>query len=153
MVSFGGSSVTRYTGNSMPMLFFLEAVFRTYVMLLPFKTSLSIQLKVDKMMLKTTFKHGNDYLEQWFSTFLKVQPFNTVPHVVMTPNHQIISVLLHKYNFATIMNCYIDIWYVGYLIYDPKRVATHRLRITDLETPLWVVQPFRVGSSSPRANK
>jgi hypothetical protein len=30
-------------------------------------------------------------LEQWFFTFLKLQPFNTVPHVV-TPNHKIISV-------------------------------------------------------------
>ena len=29
-------------------------------------------------------------LQQWFSTFLMMRPFNTVPHVVATPNHQII---------------------------------------------------------------
>jgi hypothetical protein len=28
-------------------------------------------------------------LEQWFSTFLMLQPFNTVPHAVMTPNGNI----------------------------------------------------------------
>ena len=31
-------------------------------------------------------------LEQWFSTFLMLWPFNTVPHVVVTPNHKIIFV-------------------------------------------------------------
>jgi hypothetical protein len=30
-------------------------------------------------------------LEQWFSTFLMQQPFNT-PHVVVTPNHKIIFI-------------------------------------------------------------
>ncbi|KAL8174881.1 UNVERIFIED_CONTAM: hypothetical protein K2H54_004607 [Gekko kuhli] len=29
-------------------------------------------------------------LRQWFSTFLMPRPFNTVPHVVVTPNHKII---------------------------------------------------------------
>jgi hypothetical protein len=29
------------------------------------------------------------HLEQWFPT-LKLQPFNTVPHVVLTPKHKII---------------------------------------------------------------
>ena len=31
---------------------------------------------------------------EWFSTFLLLKPFNTVPHVVVTPNHNIISVPL-----------------------------------------------------------
>jgi hypothetical protein len=33
-------------------------------------------------------------LEQWFSTFLMLQPFNIVPHGVLTtlPNHKIIFV-------------------------------------------------------------
>jgi len=44
-------------------------------------------------------------LEQWFSTFLMLQSFNIITHVVVTPNHEIISLLLHKYNFATAMNC------------------------------------------------
>jgi hypothetical protein len=29
-------------------------------------------------------------LNQWFSAFLMLQPFNTVPHVVVTPNQKII---------------------------------------------------------------
>ena len=29
-------------------------------------------------------------LDQWFSTFLMVHPFNTVPHVVVAPKHKII---------------------------------------------------------------
>jgi hypothetical protein len=35
-------------------------------------------------------------LNQWFSTFLVLQPFNTVPHVVVTRphNHTILNVLL-----------------------------------------------------------
>ena len=43
-------------------------------------------------------------VEQWFSTFLMLRPFNTVPHVVVTSNHKIISLLLHNCNFATVMN-------------------------------------------------
>lgn len=31
-------------------------------------------------------------LEQWFSTFLVLQPLNTVPHVVVTHNHKIVFV-------------------------------------------------------------
>ena len=31
-----------------------------------------------------------------FSAFLMLRPFNTVPHVVMTPKHNIISLLLHS---------------------------------------------------------
>ncbi len=31
-------------------------------------------------------------VDQWFSTFLMPRPFNTVPHVVVTPNHKIIFV-------------------------------------------------------------
>jgi hypothetical protein len=30
---------------------------------------------------------------------------------VVTPNHDIISLLLHNCNFATVMNCIISIWY------------------------------------------
>lgn len=33
------------------------------------------------------------YLEQWFSSFLMLQPFSAAPHdVVVTPNHKIILV-------------------------------------------------------------
>lgn len=33
-----------------------------------------------------------------------LQPFNTLLHVVMTPNHEIISMQLHDCNSVTIMN-------------------------------------------------
>jgi hypothetical protein len=31
-------------------------------------------------------------LGQWFSTFLMLQTINTVPHVVMTPDHKFFSI-------------------------------------------------------------
>jgi hypothetical protein len=63
-----------------------------------------------------------------FLAFLMLWPFNTVPHVVVTPNHDIIWLLLHNCNFSTIMNHNINIWYVGYIIGNSKGVMTHRLR-------------------------
>jgi hypothetical protein len=39
---------------------------------------------------------------KWFSTFLMLRPFNTVPPVVVTPTHKITSLLLYNYNFATV---------------------------------------------------
>ena len=50
-------------------------------------------------------------LTQWSSTFLMQRPFNTVPYVLVTPppNHNIISLLLHNYNFVTLTNCNVDI--------------------------------------------
>ena len=67
-----------------------------------------------------------------------LQPFNTVPHVVVTPNHKIILSLLHKCNlgyvdytsvYNTVMNCDAkipDMW-------SSLEVATQRLRSTDLD--------------------
>lgn len=43
-------------------------------------------------------------LGQQSSAFLVPPPFPTVPHVVGTPNHRIISLLLHNYNFTTVRN-------------------------------------------------
>lgn len=46
-------------------------------------------------------------LKQRFPSFLMLQPFlmrNTVSHVVMTPNNNITSLLLHNCSFATVMN-------------------------------------------------
>jgi hypothetical protein len=50
-------------------------------------------------------------LEQWFSTFLVLQLFNTVPHAVVTlPTHRkIILLLLHNCNFASVMNHNVNI--------------------------------------------
>ena len=47
------------------------------------------------------------------------QPFNTVPHAVLTHNDEIISLLLHNCDFATVMNPNVNIIrYARYLICD-----------------------------------
>lgn len=53
---------------------------------------------VDIFMLRT-------HLWQWFPTFLMLQPFNTVPNVVLTLNHKVISLLPHNCDFTTLVNC------------------------------------------------
>jgi hypothetical protein len=58
-------------------------------------------------------------LDQCFPTFLALGPFNTVPHVVVTPSHNIILLLLHNCNFATVVNLN--------LICDPTGV--HELQV------------------------
>jgi hypothetical protein len=30
--------------------------------------------------------------KQWFSTFLRLHPFNAAPHAVVTPNHEVIFI-------------------------------------------------------------
>jgi hypothetical protein len=53
---------------------------------------LSIMLKA---LWETSHQSITVTLKQWFSTSLVLQPFNTVPHVVVTtlpPNHKIIFV-------------------------------------------------------------
>ena len=60
-------------------------------------------------------------LQQWFSTFL--MPFNTIPHVV-TSSHKIISLLLHNYNFATVINCNVNICHA-----TSVGIVIHRLRM------------------------
>lgn len=50
---------------------------------------------------------------QWSSPFLKLLPFNTLSHVVLTPDHKMISLLLQDYSFATVMKCNVNVWYVG----------------------------------------
>jgi len=42
-------------------------------------------------------------------TFLMWGPFNTVPHVVVTHNQNIISLLLHNFNFGTVVNHNVNI--------------------------------------------
>lgn len=60
-------------------------------------------------------------LEQWFSTFIMLRPFNTAPHVVVIPKHKVISLLLHKSNFAIVMDHNVNIWYAGDLIMWPLK--------------------------------
>lgn len=81
------------------------------------------------------------HLKQWFSTFPVLWPFNTDSHVVVTPNHKMILLLLRR---ATVMNCnVITVFFNGLspLSKDDsttppstsRKVGTHRMRTTDLE--------------------
>lgn len=71
-------------------------------------------------------------LEEWFLTFLMMRLLNTVPHAVGTPNHKVVSWLLHNCKF-NVMNCYINILHAGYLMCSPhKGITTYRLRATVL---------------------
>jgi hypothetical protein len=47
--------------------------------------------------------------EQWFLAFPMLRLFNTVPQVVVTPNHKIISLLPHNCNFAAVVNRNVNI--------------------------------------------
>jgi hypothetical protein len=43
-------------------------------------------------------------------TSLVLGSLGKVPHVVATPSHKIISVLLHQQNFATVINCNVSVF-------------------------------------------
>ena len=68
----------------------------------------------------------NEHLVQRFPTFSMLQPSNTLPHVVVTPDHKKISLPLYNCEFAAVMNRNINIWYVTLLL------ENHRLRTIDL---------------------
>ena len=95
---------------------------------------------------------------QWFALFLMLRPFYIVPLAVLTPNHKIIFLLLHNYNFAIVMNQNVNIWYVGYLLYEisgiqplwkglltPKEVITLRLRAAGLMDKVSCHQAWQPG--------
>ena len=63
-------------------------------------------------------------LDQWFSTFLTLRPFNTVPHVVVTPPTPAKKLLCCNLITRTLL-----------MLNPPKGVATHRLRTTTLKYP------------------
>ena len=43
------------------------------------------------------------HLEQWFSIFLVLRPFNTVPHPMVTPTIKLFSFLLHNFITAILL--------------------------------------------------
>ena len=51
----------------------------------------------------------SDLPYQWLSTFLMLQPLNTVPHVVLTPTIRLFLLLLHNCNFATAIDQNVNI--------------------------------------------
>lgn len=71
---------------------------------------------------------GREPTRQWFSTFLRPRPFNTVPHAVKTLNHKIIPSLLHNCHSATIMDYNVNICYAGYPAWDPQ-VKNHCTKV------------------------
>ena len=85
------------------------------------------------LLLKCQFFQPRNTRLQWFSTFLILWPFNTVPHVVVTPNHKIILLRLYNCNFASGMNHKVTIENAGYPVYDFKGVSNHRLRAPSIE--------------------
>lgn len=66
-------------------------------------------------------------IEQRFSTFRMLWSFNTVSHVVMTPNHKCTSLIHCNFIFDTAMSCSVNNWYPGYLLCSPQR--SHNLQI------------------------
>jgi hypothetical protein len=54
--------------------------------------------------------------------------FNIVPYVMVTPIYNIILLLF----IAVILNNNVNLWYTGYLMWDPNGVTNHRLRTTAL---------------------
>lgn len=71
-----------------------------------------------------------------FSTLLIPIPFITVPHALVTPNYNVILLLPHHYNFATVMSRKVNIWYAGCMRCDsckgsqPHWFGNSRNRIT-----------------------
>jgi hypothetical protein len=66
------------------------------------------------------------------ATFQMLWPFNTVPHVAVTPSHKIISLLLHNCEFATVMNndvknicCARYLWVIRFPKRDHNPPMTH----------------------------
>jgi hypothetical protein len=49
-----------------------------------------------------------------------LQPFNTIPHSVVTPIQKSILLLHRNCNFSGVTNHNVNIWYNGYLVCDPN---------------------------------
>lgn len=61
---------------------------------------------------------------------------------MVTPNHSIISLLLHNRNFATLMNCDVNIWYAGYLRLDPVKGLFEPKWVCDLQVEKYCLSGF-----------
>lgn len=53
--------------------------------------------------------NDEDTFKQYFSIFLMLQPSDRVPHVVTTPNVKLFLLLVHVFNFASVMNHTVNI--------------------------------------------
>lgn len=57
-------------------------------------------------------------VEQWPTSFLTLQLFDSVPHVVVFPKYKII--FLMPFFFATVMSYHVNMWDMPSLIDDPS---------------------------------
>ena len=100
-------------------------------------------------------------LLQWFSTFLMLWPFSTVPYAVVTPNHKIILLLPHNCNFAVIINCNANTWYMTleaeshYSTSSPIRSCLQKPRLSLSISMGWASRCFllcmQIHKTSPQA--
>lgn len=76
--------------------------------------------------------------------FLMLRSFNTVPNVLVTRNHNIISLLPSNYMFATVINSNVNIWY-----------STHRLinRCLRKRKGVWIPKASAANGLWLRINK
>jgi hypothetical protein len=71
-----------------------------------------------------------------------LQPFNNVPHVVVTPTIKLFSLLFHNCNFATVMSQYKYLYFLSLTgplqknNLTPKGVIIHRFRSSDIDRSL-----------------
>ena len=75
---------------------------------LPILWVLGIELRSSNLV-------ANMFLSQWLSSFLMLYPFNTVPLGVVTlpPPIKLFLLLLHKCNFAIVMNHNVNMFGLG----------------------------------------
>lgn len=75
---------------------------------------------------------SNSIPSEYFTyNFLNLQPFTTVPCLVVTPSHKITLLPLPNCNFATAINCNVNIYFplvLGEPCEKPRGVMTHRLK-------------------------
>ena len=65
--------------------------------------------KLKKRMQKSCKGQWLQAGDKQFSTFLMLQPFNTIPHVVVTHNHTIILLPFYNFNFPIVMHHNVNI--------------------------------------------
>ena len=72
--------------------------------------SLTVPLHLRDWLLQT--------LDQWFSTFLMLQPFSSILNLVVAPIIKLFLLLLQNCNFAIVIYHNVNICYIGCLIFN-----------------------------------